>query len=76
MGAPIIVAANDADAEEHLSRLPPERRAHVAVGTPEQAAEALRPYVEAGFSGFTFGNTVYRTPEQIATVGEVLGFIS
>jgi F420-dependent oxidoreductase-like protein len=76
MGAPIIVAANDADAEEHLSRLPPERRAHVAVGTPEQAAEALRPYIDAGFSGFTFGNTVYRTPEQIATVGEVLRHIS
>jgi F420-dependent oxidoreductase-like protein len=76
MGAPIIVAANEADAEEHLSRLPPERRAHVAVGTPEQAAEALRPYIDAGFRGFTFGNTVYRTPEQIATVGEVLRLIN
>jgi F420-dependent oxidoreductase-like protein len=76
MGAPVIVAMNEADAQAHLGRLPPERRAHVVVGTPERAAEGLRPYLDAGFVGFTFGNTMYRTPEQIATVGEVVKLLS
>ena len=50
-------------------RLP---RAH-AGGTPavhqgrhaEQMADAIRPYLDAGFTGFTFNNSIYRTPEQI-----------
>ena len=71
-----IVATSEADAEEHLSRIPPERRPYVAVGPPERAAEGLRPYLDAGFVGFTFGNTTYRTAEQIAAVGEVLKLIS
>jgi len=48
----------------------------VSVGRPEQAAEGLRPYIDAGFTGFTFNNAIYRTPEQIALVGEVLGFVA
>ena len=45
--------------------MPPERRRpFVNVGTPEQMAEALRPYLDAGFTGFTFNNTIYRTPER------------
>jgi F420-dependent oxidoreductase-like protein len=76
MGAPVIVAKSDADAEEHLSRIPVERRPYVAVGPPAKAAEALRPYLDAGFVGFTFGNTTYRTPEQIAAIGEVLELIN
>jgi len=76
MGAPVIVAKSDADAEEQLSRIPPERRPYVAVGPPAKAAEALRPYLDAGFVGFTFGNTTYRTPDQIAAVGEVLSLIN
>ena len=48
---------------------------HVTAGTPEQAAEALRPYLDAGFTGFTFNNTIYRTPEQIAVVGELLRMV-
>jgi len=41
-------------------------------GPPEVAAEGLQQYVEAGFTGFTFNNTLYKTPDQIAAVGEVL----
>ena len=46
------------------------------MGTPEQAAEALRPYIDAGFTGFTFNNNLYQTPEQIARVGEVLQLVA
>ena len=42
-----------------------ERRAALTVGSPEQCADGMKPYLDAGFTGFTFGNTLYRTPDQI-----------
>src|SRR4051812_33805395 len=41
MAAPVAVAASEGDAKRFLDRIPPERRAHVVVGPPEQAAEGL-----------------------------------
>lgn len=38
-------------------------------------AEALRPYLDAGFTGFTFNNSIYRTPEAIGRVGELLHLV-
>ena len=66
MAAPVIVAGSDAEAQAALERIPPERRPFVAVGPPEQMADRIRPYLDAGFTGFTFNNSVYRTPEAIA----------
>jgi F420-dependent oxidoreductase-like protein len=76
IGAPVIVVGSEAEAKPFLDAIPPERRPFVNVGGPEQAAEGLRPYIEAGFTGFTFNNAMYRTPEQIARVGEVLGLVA
>jgi F420-dependent oxidoreductase-like protein len=76
IGAPVIVVESEADGKVFLDAMPPERRPFVTVGRPEQAAEGLRPYIDAGFTGFTFNNAIYRTPEQIALVGEVLGFVA
>lgn len=75
MGAPVVVVANDSERDQFLERLPPERRAALSVGSPQQCADALRPYLDAGFSGFTFGNTVYRTPDSVHLVGETLRLI-
>jgi F420-dependent oxidoreductase-like protein len=75
MATPVIVAGSEAEARSYLDRVPPERRAHVLAGTPAQAADALQPYLEAGFTGFTFNNPIYRTPDQIALVGECLRLI-
>jgi len=72
----VVVAANDAEARAALDRIPPERRPHVAVGTPEQMADALRPYLDAGFTGFTFNNNIYRTPEAIGVIGELLRLVA
>jgi alkanesulfonate monooxygenase SsuD/methylene tetrahydromethanopterin reductase-like flavin-dependent oxidoreductase (luciferase family) len=69
------VAGSEAEARSYLDRVPPERRAHVFAGTPAQAADALQPYLEAGLTGFTFNNPIYRTPDQIALVGECLRLI-
>ncbi len=75
IGAPVIVMPTEAEAKAFIEYLPPERRAHVAAGTPDQVADVLGQYIEAGFTGFTFNNAMYRTPEQIATVGELLKLV-
>jgi F420-dependent oxidoreductase-like protein len=75
-GAPVIVTDDEAQAQAFIERLPEERRPFVKAGPPDQMAEALRPYIEAGFTGFTFNNNLYRTPEQIARVGELLELVA
>lgn len=76
MATPALVAPDEATMQAMLDRLPPERRPHVRGGTPEQAAEVLRPYLDAGFTGFTFNNSTYRTAEQIAAIGELLRLVT
>jgi F420-dependent oxidoreductase-like protein len=77
MAAPVLVAATEADAKTLVDTVvPPERRPYVKAGAPEQAADALRPYLDAGFTGFTFNNSIYRTTEQIAVIGELLKVVA
>jgi F420-dependent oxidoreductase-like protein len=76
MATPVLVAPSEAAAKAILDRLPPERRGHVQAGTPEHAADALRPYLDMGFTGFTFNNPVVSTPEAIGAVGELLRLIA
>jgi F420-dependent oxidoreductase-like protein len=75
MGAPVVPVRTDAERDAFLERIPAERRSAMTVGSPQQCADALKPFVDAGFTGFTFGNTVYQTPEQIKVVGETLSLI-
>jgi F420-dependent oxidoreductase-like protein len=75
MAAPVIIAGSPAETEAALERIPPERRPFVAIGSPEQMAERIRPYLDAGFTGFTFNNSIYKTPESIGRVGELLKLI-
>ncbi len=74
MATPVLLAVDEQAGAALLERLPPERRAGVAT-TPEQAADGLRPYLDAGFNGFTFNNPVLSTVESIAFAGEVLRLI-
>ena len=76
MAAPVLLAATRARRQRVLERIPPERRAYVTPGTPAQAAEALRPYLDAGFTGFTFNNNVLPTPESIGLAGELLRLVN
>ena len=66
MAAPVIVPRPSRGATAALERVPPERRPFVDVGPPEQMADALRPTSTPASPGFTFNNTIYRTPEAIA----------
>jgi hypothetical protein len=47
----------------------------VKVVTPALAAEYLRTYIEAGFSGFIFRN-MQLTPDAIPLVGELIKLMS
>jgi len=76
MATPVIVAPDERAAQAMLQHLPEERRAHVKGGTPEQAADGLRPYLDAGFTGFTFNNPIYSTPESIGAAGELLRLVA
>jgi F420-dependent oxidoreductase-like protein len=75
MATPVIVAESVAAARSQLERVPEERRPFINVGMPDQMAEALRPYLDAGFTGFTFNNSIYRTPDAIGRVGELLRLV-
>jgi F420-dependent oxidoreductase-like protein len=75
VNAPVIVDSGAAEIRAYLEHLSPERRKYVFVGTPEQCAHELQPYLYAGFVGFTFNNTIYRTPDSIRAVGETLRLI-
>jgi F420-dependent oxidoreductase-like protein len=76
LAAPVVVGGTEAEATALWELLPEERRPFVVHGTPERAAEGLRPWIDAGFTGFTFNNTLYREPEQIAVVGELLRLVT
>jgi F420-dependent oxidoreductase-like protein len=76
MGAPVIPVAHESEAAALLERIPPERRASLVIGTPERVAEHLSTYIAAGFTGFTFGNTMLRSIEAIGLAGETLRLLA
>jgi F420-dependent oxidoreductase-like protein len=75
IAAPVVVGTTEEEAKAAWDLMPEERKPFIVHGRAEQAAEGLRPYLDAGFTGFTFNNTLYRRPEQIAEVGKLLRLI-
>jgi F420-dependent oxidoreductase-like protein len=76
MAAPVLLAASEEQAKAALQRIPEERRPFVNIGTPNQVADGLRKYIDAGFTGFTFNNTILDTPDRISLAGELLRLVS
>jgi F420-dependent oxidoreductase-like protein len=72
VGAPVVLVENEGQAKAMEERIPPIRRAMVAPATVDQAAERLRPFVDAGFGGFTFNNPTLGTPEALGLAGELI----
>jgi F420-dependent oxidoreductase-like protein len=62
---------DEVEARELATRIPAERLAASPPTLPEQAAEILRQYMDAGVQGFTFNNPNLSTPELLAAAGEV-----
>src|SRR5258706_2364040 len=48
MAAPVLVAGSEAETARMLEFVPVERRPYVKAGTPEQVANDLKPYLDAG----------------------------
>ena len=72
IGSGLALAATEKEALALLEGIPAERRATLRAATPEQAADILRPYIDAGFTGFTFNNPTLPTPESLAVAGELI----
>jgi F420-dependent oxidoreductase-like protein len=72
VGAGLALAATEKEARALLDQVPAERRATMQAATPEQAADILRPFIDAGFTGFTFNNPTLPTPESVAVAGELI----
>ena len=73
LGVGFVLAESDAKARAIMDALPPERRAMVrVVSSVDEATEFLRPYLDAGFGGFTFNNPTLPTVEAIGRAGELI----
>ncbi len=74
--APFVLVNHEREAQATLDRLAPARRAASAAVTPTQAADGLRPYMDAGFMGFIFRNPTLMTPESLGLAGELIALLS
>jgi alkanesulfonate monooxygenase SsuD/methylene tetrahydromethanopterin reductase-like flavin-dependent oxidoreductase (luciferase family) len=75
LGVGVAIVENEQKGKAVLDKLPPERRAMSRALTPEQTAEFLRPFIDAGFTGFTFNNPVLPTVEAIGLAGETIKMV-
>jgi alkanesulfonate monooxygenase SsuD/methylene tetrahydromethanopterin reductase-like flavin-dependent oxidoreductase (luciferase family) len=75
MASPVLLVANEREGEARLARIPPERRGALVAATPARAAEILGEYLEAGFGGFTFGNTML-PGESLDLAGELIALFA
>ena len=73
--APVVLAKTAEEGQRIVEGLLPERRVGLTVGTPEQCAAALQPYLEAGFSGFVLRNPGMLTPESLGFAGELIALM-
>ncbi len=73
--APVVLARTQEEGERVLASLTPERRVGVTVGPPEQCAEVLRPYLDAGFGGFVMRNSTLMTPDRIGLAAELIALL-
>jgi len=72
LGAGVLIVESEREGKALLERIPEQRRASMRAVTPEQGADFLQPYVDAGFGGFTLNNPTLPTPEAIARAGELI----
>ena len=72
IGVGVVLVKDEREAKAILDRIPEERRPMVRAMTFDAAPDFLRPYLDAGFGGFTFNNPTLPTIEAIERAGEVI----
>jgi F420-dependent oxidoreductase-like protein len=75
IGMNIVLVEHEKDGPAAVQRVPEQRRPMVSVATPQQAAENLGEFIEAGFGGFTLSNMTQPTLESIALAGELIKLV-
>ena len=65
--APVVLARTPEEGRRVLESLTPERRIGMTVGPPEECAEVLAPYLDAGFGGFVIRNSTLNTPDRMGS---------
>ena len=75
IGMNIVLVENEKEAAAAVARVPEQRRPMVSVATPAEAAELMRPYLDAGFGGFTLSNMTQPNAESIALAGELIKLV-
>jgi F420-dependent oxidoreductase-like protein len=68
----LVVAESEKDKAGVLEQVPAAVRGMATAATLDEAAEMLHRYLDAGFGGFIFRNTMMRTPEAVARAGELI----
>jgi F420-dependent oxidoreductase-like protein len=68
----IVLAESESDKARVLAQIPEAVRGMATPATLDEAAELVRRYLDAGFGGVFFRNTMMRTPEAVARAGELL----
>jgi F420-dependent oxidoreductase-like protein len=75
--APLMITTGPEDSRRLEARIPEERRRLVGPPlSPDQAADKLKFFVDAGIGGFTFGNANLFDRELILAAGEVKRLLS
>ena len=75
LGIGLILTESEQAGKAILERIPEERRPMIRVATPDKAAEIVRPYIDAGFGGFTLNNPMFPTIESIGLAGELIQLV-
>jgi F420-dependent oxidoreductase-like protein len=68
----IVLAETESDKAKVLAQVPAAVRGMAMPATLDEAAELAHRYLDAGFGGIIFRNTMMRTPEAVARAGELI----
>ena len=68
----IVLAESESDKARVLAQIPEAVRGMAMPATLDEAAELVHRYLDAGFGGIMFRNTMMRTPEAVSRAGELI----
>lgn len=71
----IVIAESERDKAVVLEHIPAPVRGMAMAATLDEAAEVVHRYLDAGFGGIMFRNTMMRAPEAVARAAELISSI-
>jgi F420-dependent oxidoreductase-like protein len=71
----IVIAESESDKAVVLEQIPAAVRGMAMAATLDEAADVVHRYLDAGFGGIMFRNTMMRAPEAVARAAELISSI-